>query len=144
MNKGWVGLPLEKVAIKVRAFVNRWVTYVSDKPMIGYDDWRSASYTFRAKKGDCDNKAILFQTIMEILGFKNQCVCYADGVSDMNGNEFGHLYNLIFMNDVWVVVDPTISLDEFTKTVYGLGPDKFPGLQFLFNSKGTYKFTGDN
>ena len=127
-------LEFEELIWKLESAIYRYIKYTKDKSF--FDDWRTASYTFKNKKGDCDNKAILFQTCMHMLGYGDKCIVKTARciLGDFDG---GHAYNKVLVENNWIIVDPTNPKEFRTDDwKYDLPMKK---LGWFFNYWNTYK-----
>jgi hypothetical protein len=133
--RGFTGV--SKAADEIERFINRFVTYVYDqnnsRHLGRFEEFQLAEYTALSRQGDCEDFAILFQTIMEMNGYGNQCLCEG-GFVEIDGAPVGHMYNRVLISGDWVVYDPTIG--DNGDVVYPDMKDSF----YCFNSNGIYKW----
>lgn len=103
---------IKETADAIEAFLNKNLTYVYDQDNNfhkGYIEWwQQASLTWSIREADCDDYAILFQTMMHICGYGDKSVAAAslkDNVIWYNEKPLGHAYNYVLINNEWVVYD---------------------------------------
>lgn len=133
------GKDVKETADKVEKFVYDYITYVQDvenQYHIGMaEEYQSAEYTIQSRIGDCEDKAILFYTIMMMCGYGNEVVVTAGDVRIDGGAPLGHAYNRVLINNEWVLYDPTI-IEKDELVDYPTRKNEW----FLWNYVGIYKW----
>jgi len=122
----------------VQDFIYKYVGYVYDHQNQWHPDYieffQTASFTWQVRLGDCDDFAILFNTIMHICGYGDLVVSCCGLITGSDGNDYGHAFNMVRHEDNWVVFDSQIGERNKSKITY-------PTLEecwFFFNSWGSY------
>lgn len=70
--------------------------------------FQPASVTFNSETGDCDDMAILFNTMMHICGYGKEVITAVDRKTRTlwwNGQKIGHAYNYVLLDGDWIVFD---------------------------------------
>lgn len=112
-NQLWMDIEDEDERFcSIRDYVNRRVTYVTDPIQYGKNEfWQSAYETWKRKKGDCDDVAILIKMltlIAEIPDYRVKCCCL--NINDLAGNFIGGHFNILYLwrkNNVWTIEEGT-------------------------------------
>lgn len=132
------GQDILESAEKIEKYLHRYVRYVYDHQNNFHPDYveffQTASFTWAIRKGDCDDFAILFATLMHILGYGDQVVVRCGEVTWHNGDVFGHAYNSVLVNGLWKVFDSQAGPTNKGKVVY-----RYDKTYFFFNYYGVFK-----
>lgn len=135
------GKDINETASNVEKWLNNYITYSFDKDNNfhkGYIEWwQQASLTFALKRGDCDDYAIVFQTMMHILGYGDKVItCAGDcDFSAFKQGMVGHAFNKVLIDGVWTNFDACNGAFNRSKI-------KYPDLKdnwFFMNYWNTYK-----
>ena len=125
---------LRKTALKLRCTnisdtaksIEKWIfgylRYIHDDINDWHPDYieyfQMASLTYRIRKADCDDYAILFQTLMHILGHGDRCIVCCGKITGIDGLEYGHAYNRVYINNEWKVFDSQSGAQNKLKVTY--------------------------
>ena len=106
-----LGNDIKETADNVEKWVYDYVVYYSDDRNnfhLGFIEWwQQASMTFAEKKGDCDDKALLFHSIMHVLGYGDKIVTCAGTCKFPGQGDVGHAFNKVKIGQNWIVYDAT-------------------------------------
>jgi len=129
---------VEEDANKAESYYHRKIAYYYDFKNPWHPDYvevfQTASFTFRSKKGDCEDMAILFQSHMHNLSYGDKVITCTGMVEWHNGEEIGHCWNKVLIDDEWVDYD--VNAGSKKKDVV------YPELKdcwFWFNKYGNYQ-----
>lgn len=126
----------EKV-IKIAKFVNKHLTYKTDKELhYKIEYWCNPYITFKLKSGDCDDYALLIMKFMELAGIPEWRRRIVAGDTACGG----HGYVVYFSEEYgdWFVVEgsfyPRKALNEFNKKPFRFN-ERYYELWFSFTEK---------
>jgi predicted transglutaminase-like cysteine proteinase len=118
------GKDIYETALNIEKWLNKYITYYFDQDNNfhkGYVEWwQQASLTFAMNKGDCDDYAIVFQTMMHQLGYGKETITCAGSCdfSAFKQGMVGHAYNMVMVNNEWLVFDACNGLINRNKIKY--------------------------
>jgi transglutaminase-like putative cysteine protease len=124
-------------AKEVEKYVSQRTQYFFDEKNYyhpGYKEFfQTPSMTWHSRMGDCDDQAILFASIMGMLGYKNDVVVCC-GMVTWNGSDLGHAWPQVFYQGEWHDFDSN-ALQSKAKVDYPY----LDGCWYFFNSYNNYK-----
>lgn len=99
----------DETAFNIFSFVRKYMTYVGDMENSKEAEyWQNPETTWGLKKGDCEDGAILINSLMALAGIPSwkRKVC-AGWVQNDSGSKGGHAYTIYFRQDLfeWFVLD---------------------------------------
>lgn len=110
-------------------WVNNFIIYVSDRKQFGKEEfWQGAYETYKGRKGDCDDVAILAKVLSLFAGVPDYRVkiCCLDTYYS-NGNPAGGHANILYLtreNNEWIFLEGTFR---------GNWSNKYGRIWFTFN-----------
>lgn len=132
------GKDIRETAVNIEKYLHRYISYVYDQQNDyhpGFVEYfQTASLTWAIKKGDCDDYAILFATLMHILGYGDKVVVKCGKVIGSDDKPYGHAYNAVLIDNKWEIFDAQAGPSIKPKVTY-----KNTNLYFWFNYWGVYK-----
>ena len=138
MKQRWHKVTISEAAQRIQEYLYKNVRYVYDHENNWHPNYaeyfQTASFTWQAKQGDCDDFAILFCTLMHILGYGDRVICEAGTVKGATGKLFNHCYNRVLISGQWEVFDAEAGQTRKVKNEYPEMKDAW----FKFNYYGVF------
>ena len=131
------GTTIEETADNIEYFINCTIKYIYDFKNTWHPNFieffQPAAFTYASKLGDCDDFAILFQTMMHICGYGSESYVDISTVTWHTDEVIGHAYNRVLIENKWVVYDANAGSEKVNCTY----PNKEDNW-FHFNYYGTF------
>lgn len=137
------GRNVKETADNIEKWIHNNIFYTPDWKNIIFNGqveiFVPSNITFASRQDDCEGYATLFQSMMHICGYKEECItCIAKDVDHLvvwvDGTKIGHGWNKVNINGTWVDYDANAGPQK-SKCVYPSMQD----LSYFFNYYGVYK-----